>query len=84
VLLGACAAMLPDALQFLHARFPHQPLKALQRLHRWAHSDNEIKWRAAAIGSQLALVVMVTAVSLVAHDSGLFTASSAAAAIVTP
>jgi len=81
VLLGACAAMLPDALQFLHARFPYQPLRALQCLHRWAHSQTEIKARAAAIGSQLALVVMVTAASLLAQGSGLFTASYAAVAI---
>jgi hypothetical protein len=78
VLLGACAAMLPDALQFLHARFPYQPLKALQRLHRWAHSERQIKGRAAAIGSQLALVVTATAVSLAAQGSGLFSASFAA------
>lgn len=84
VLLGACAAMLPDALQFLHGRFPYQPLRALQRLHRWAHSQREIKTRAAAIGSQLALVVAVTAVSLVAQGSGVFTASFAAAAIGMP
>ena len=81
VLLGAFAAMLPDALQFLHARFPHEPLKTLQRLHRWAHTERQIKDRVfVGVSSQLALVVAVVAVSLAAHGSGLFTASLAAVA----
>lgn len=84
VLLGAFGAMLPDALQFLHARFPHEPLKTLQRLHRWAHSEREIKARVAAIASQIALVVMVAALSLAAHGTGLFTASLAAAPVGAP
>ena len=84
VLLGAFGAMLPDALQFLHARFPHEPLKTLQRLHRWAHSERKIQARVVAIGSQIALVVAVTGLSLAAHGTGLFTASLAAAPIGAP
>ena len=84
VLLGAFGAMLPDALQFLHARFPHEPLKTLQRLHRWAHSEREINTRVVAIASQVALAVAVTALSLAAHGTGLFTASLAAAPLGAP
>jgi hypothetical protein len=84
VLLGAFGAMLPDALQFLHARFPHEPLKTLQRLHRWAHSKREIKARVVAIASQVALAAGVTALSLAAHGTGFFTASLAAAPIGAP
>ena len=84
VLLGAFGAMLPDALQFLHGRFPHEPLKTFQRLHRWAHSQREIKGRVVAIGSQVALVAAVTALSLAAQGTGLFTASLAAAPIGAP
>src|SRR5437660_1008691 len=35
VLLGAIGAMLPDPLQLVYARFPHEPLRTLQRFHRW-------------------------------------------------
>jgi hypothetical protein len=67
---GACAAMLPDFLQFWHARFPHEPLASLQRLHQWAHtSRNLTKQPVLGIASQVALVaafvmaVRVTATS---------------------
>jgi hypothetical protein len=42
ILLGAIGAMLPDPLQFVHARLPREPLRTLQRFHRWAHSDKKI------------------------------------------
>src|SRR5262249_29155934 len=84
VLLGAFGAMLPDALQFLRAGLPQEPLKPLQRLHRWAHSERQIKARVLAIGSQIALAVAVTGLSLAAHGTGLFTASLAAAPIGAP
>ena len=32
---GACAGILPDALQFAYMRFPHQPLTSIQRFHEW-------------------------------------------------
>jgi hypothetical protein len=43
ILLGAIGAMLPDPLQFIHVRLPHEPLRTLQRLHRWAHTNERIK-----------------------------------------
>ena len=85
ILLGAFGAMLPDAIQFLHARFPREPLRTLQRLHRWAHTKTELKERVGlAIASQVLLVVAISAVS-VAANSGLFSgAASAAPAVFTP
>jgi hypothetical protein len=85
VLLGACGAMLPDAIQFLHARFPYEPLRTLQRLHRWAHTKTELKERVAlAIASQVLLVVAFSAVSVAVHGGRLFGAASAAPALFTP
>ena len=85
ILLGAFGAMLPDAIQFLHARFPREPLRTLQRLHRWAHTKTELKERVGlAIASQVVLVVAVSAVS-VAANGGLFSgAASAAPAVFLP
>src|SRR5262249_35737335 len=41
--LGAIGAMLPDPLRLVHRRLPHEPLRTLQRFHRWAHTDSQIK-----------------------------------------
>ena len=85
ILLGACGAMLPDAIQFLHARFPREPLRTLQRLHRRAHTKTEIKERVAlAIASQVLLVVAFSAVSMAAHGGRFFDAASAAPALFSP
>jgi hypothetical protein len=42
VAAGACAALLPDVLQFAYIRYPHEPLASLQRFHRWAHTTNQM------------------------------------------
>ena len=85
-LLGALGAMLPDALQFLHARLPHEPLRTLQRLHRWAHSERELKDQVLlGVGSQLLLVLAITIATMAAHgNGGLFGASFAASLAVGP
>jgi hypothetical protein len=85
ILLGALGAMLPDALQFLYARFPHEPLRTLQRFHRWAHTGVDIKDRVLlAVGSQVMLVVAFSAMSVAAHGARFFSAAIAAPAIFTP
>jgi len=67
VACGALAAILPDVLQFAHARFPHEPLGSLQTFHRWAHKSKGIKQPILGIVSQAALlVVIVVAVRTVA------------------
>lgn len=68
---GACAAMLPDLLQFAHARFPHEPLASLQHLHQWAHTSRSLaKQRVLGIVSQIAFVAaLVIAVRLAAEST---------------
>jgi hypothetical protein len=70
ILLGSFGAMLPDPLQFAHVRLPHEPLRTIQRFHRWMHTDRQIKV-VLGIGSQLALVALIVGVATAAH-SGVF------------
>jgi hypothetical protein len=82
ILLGAFGAMLPDAFQFLYLRFPHEPLKTLQRFHRWAHTSADIKDRVVlAVASQALLVVAFSAMSVAAHGGRFFSAAVAAPAL---
>jgi len=82
ILLGAFGAMLPDAIQFLHARFPREPLRTLQRLHRWAHTKTEIKERVVlAVASQVLLVLAFSAFSIAAHGGRFLGPASAASAL---
>jgi hypothetical protein len=67
ILLGAVGAMLPDPLQFLHARFPHEPLLSLQRFHRWAHTKRRIKDISLGVSTQAALVAIVVALTIAVH-----------------
>lgn len=64
VLLGAMGAMLPDPLQFVHARFPHEPLRTLQRFHRWAHTDRQIQDTVLAVGTQAGFVAVVVGIAI--------------------
>jgi hypothetical protein len=85
ILLGAFGAMLPDALQFLYLRFPREPLRTLQRFHRWVHTDVDIKDRVVlAVASQAILVVALSAISMAANGGRFFSAAVAAPALFTP
>ena len=85
ILLGAFGAMLPDAIQFLHARIPREPLRTLQRLHGWTHTKREINDSVGlAIASQVLLLVACSAVSMAVQGGRLFGAASAAPALFTP
>ncbi len=62
ILLGACAGILPDALQFLYVRFRHEPLISLQRFHRWIHTRNHLKDSVlVGISSQVLFLLVVVA-----------------------
>jgi hypothetical protein len=78
VLLGAIGAMLPDPLQFVYTRFPHEPLRTLQRFHRWAHTDRQIQGAITAVSTQAAFVFAVVWVAA-AIDHGPFAAALAMA-----
>src|SRR6266550_4061628 len=68
ILLGAFGAMLPDPLHTIHAHFPHEPLRSLQRFHRWIHTDKRIKNDIIlGVGSQIALVAVVVGLTMVGH-----------------
>jgi hypothetical protein len=69
VLLGAIGAMLPDPLQFLHGRWPHEPLRIHQRFHRWAHTNKKIESVALGIGTQFTLVLAVVAFTTALHHN---------------
>ena len=85
ILLGAFGAMLPDAFQFLYLRFPHEPLRTLQRFHRWAHTRVEIKDRVMlAVASQALVVVAFSAMSMAVHGGRFFNTALAAPAVLTP
>ena len=73
VMRGACAAIaaiLPDALQFVHAHFPREPFRSIQRFHRWMPTkkpmSRAITWE---IVSQMLLIVVVVALAK-ADDPG--------------
>jgi hypothetical protein len=76
ILMGAIGAMLPDPLQFVHSRLPHEPLRTLQRFHRWAHSKKQIKDAFLGVGSQAAFVASVIVLTAAIHR-GVFDSASA-------
>jgi hypothetical protein len=63
IALGAIAAMLPDALQFVHSVYRREPLKSLQCFHRWIHSKRRLQWR-IGVSSQAAFVLLVSVLAL--------------------
>jgi len=67
ILLGAFGAMLPDPLHTIHAHFPHEPLRSLQRFHRWIHTDKRIKDIILGVGSQIALLAVMVGLTMMAH-----------------
>jgi hypothetical protein len=58
VAVGACAAMIPDPLQFAHSVFPREPLSSLQRFHGWIHSKRKLAWK-LGVSSQIAFTTAV-------------------------
>jgi hypothetical protein len=67
ILLGAIGAMLPDPLRFVYRRLPHEPLRTLQRFHRWAHTDSQIKGVVLGFGTQAVFVAIVVGLTIAAH-----------------
>ena len=66
ILLGACAGMLPDPLQFVYAHWRHEPLVSLQRFHHWMHTRIRLKdVPLLGISSQLVFLVAVVVLTRV-------------------
>lgn len=57
--IGAFGAVLPDFLQFVYARFPHQPMVALQKFHSFMHANHRIKNNFIGVTAQAALILIV-------------------------
>jgi hypothetical protein len=76
VLMGAVGAMLPDPLQFAFTRWPHEPLRTLQRFHLWAHSKKKIDSVVLGIGTQVAFVALVVGLTAAIHH-GIFDTAAA-------
>ena len=64
ILLGAVAAMVPDPLQVVHALYPREPLKSLQRFHQWIHSKRKLSWPLGA-SSQAIFAAAVSGIAIV-------------------
>jgi hypothetical protein len=67
ILMGAVGAMAPDPLQFAFARWPHEPLRTLQRFHLWAHSKKKIDSVVFGAGTQAAFVALVVGLTAAMH-----------------
>lgn len=64
ILAGAVGGILPDPLQFVSKKIPHEPLRSLQRFHTWIHTAwhmRETGHHWSGIISQVAIVVLVIA-----------------------
>jgi hypothetical protein len=64
ILLGAVAAMVPDPLQVVHALYPREPLKSLQRFHQWIHAKRKLSWPLGA-SSQAIFAAAVSGIAIV-------------------
>ncbi len=76
VLMGAVGAMAPDPLQFAFTRWPHEPLRTLQRFHLWAHSKRKMNSVVLGISTQAAFVVLVMGLTAAVHR-GIFDSAMA-------
>jgi hypothetical protein len=64
ILLGAVAGMVPDPLQVVHALYPREPLKSLQRFHQWIHAKRKLSWPLGA-SSQAIFAAAVSGIAIV-------------------
>jgi hypothetical protein len=64
ILLGAVAAMVPDPRQVVHALYPREPLKSLQRFHQWIHAKRKLSWPLGA-SSQAIFAAAVSGIAIV-------------------
>jgi hypothetical protein len=76
ILMGAVGAILPDPLQFGYARWPHEPLRTLQRFHRWAHSKKKVNSLILGASTQAAFVLFVVGLTAAIHR-GIFDSATA-------
>jgi hypothetical protein len=68
ILMGAVGAILPDPLQFAFTRWPHEPLRTLQRFHLWAHSKKRIDSVVFGASTQAAFVALFVGLTFAIHS----------------
>lgn len=66
--LGIIGGMLPDFLQFVYMRFPHQPMIFIQKFHKFIHAEYKLHNRFVGILSQV--IVMACVILLVKYLTG--------------
>src|ERR1700733_1341135 len=76
ILMGAVGAILPDPLQFAYTRWPHEPLRTLQRFHLWAHSKKQLHNVVLGAGTQAAFVVLIVGLTVGIHRGIVDTATA--------
>jgi hypothetical protein len=76
ILMGAVGAILPDPIQFVFTRWPHEPLKTLQRFHVWAHSKKQVDNVVFGASTQAAFVALILGLTFAVH-SGVFNTATA-------
>jgi hypothetical protein len=64
--LGIFGGVLPDFLQFVYLRFPHQPMILIQKFHDFMHAKHELANR-PLIGIFLQIILMICVVLLVKY-----------------
>jgi hypothetical protein len=74
--MGAVGAILPDPIQFALTRWPHEPLKTLQRFHVRAHSKRQIDSVVFGASTQAAFVALVVGLAVDTHR-GIFNTATA-------
>jgi hypothetical protein len=65
--LGAVGGILPDFLQFVYARFRHQPMILIQKFHDFMHAKYEIDNSKLFVGISLQLIFMACVVVLIKY-----------------
>jgi len=63
---GMMGGIVPDALQFLYAKWKHEPLTSLQRFHQWIHVSKDKErtgWYPLGIFLQVAIIVSAIYIS---------------------
>jgi hypothetical protein len=65
-MLGIIGGVLPDFLQFVYTRFPHQPIVLIQKFHDFMHAKHSLSGRPFA-GVSLQIVFMTFVILLMKY-----------------
>ena len=65
--LGMIGGMLPDFLQFVYTRFPHQPMILIQKFQDFMHAEYEIDKKKVFLGIFLQAIFAAGVILLVKY-----------------